>query len=464
MIAARKSRSFAPTAWAVIFSFLLPVTAVFADEEDDLRAESERLERAYDSFTDGDFEKMRGNGVLLNVVNAAYSTIEGVPVAGEWMRNVQDTNPGVFSETELAPYLTTPSNQKNTQRLMTTLFRETVGFHQRVGKSSLAMEKKADLMKRANLAFGRSFAKMSSYFDNYIEGPESLAERRAHFGNGGGERAMAFLSWAWDFVLHKGQYLFREVSMLFRGEAVPIPFIQLRSERRTDTINKIAADLRHAVRHEASRVMQLEGRSPRNFRDVVAAASGAMERVLGRADERDAEQVAMTVVAIDEMLKVTESSEVMQVGLRQRWVRRAYFGLALLAVYFGGPEVGPIFGWTLGLAERTTVGPLLAMIQATGTMLWAAHSRTTNSGLAFHRSMYGDGITVNGKPLPLVGRPGLIRQVEDLEGVGVIAPFVSSCKRAYEAAAEDAPDVVPLGPRRTRRRAPPPPTDSNAAA
>jgi len=446
VIARRTSRSFTHTAWAVIVSILLPITAVFADEEDDLKAEAERIEQAYQSFSDADFDKMRGNGVLLNVIEAAYNIVERIPVAGEWMRYNQDTNPGVFSAAELAPYVNTPSAQKNTQSLMTTLFRETVGYHQRVAASGLPIEKKAGLIKRANLAFGESFKRMTSYFDNYIEGPETWAERREHV-QGGGQRAIQFLGWAWDFILHKGQYIIREISMLFRGEALPLPFIQLRAERRTDAVTKIAGDLRHAVRREAARVLALEKRSPINFGEVVAAASGAMEEVLGRADERNAEQVAMTVVAIDEMLQVTEASEVMQVGLRQRWVRRAYLGLALVAFYFGGPEIGPIYGWTLGLAERTTPGGFLAMVQWTTLALWAAHSRTTNSGLAFHRSLYGDGLKVR---IPVVGRPGLIKETQDLERSAVLAPYIDTCKTVYDAAAGDA--IVPSGPRRTRRR------------
>ncbi len=441
---------FRVTAWSVIVSLLLPLTAVWAEtEEEALAKEAERIEKAYNSFTDEDYERMKGGGIIRNVVDDAYSVMERLPLIGEATRNFRDTDARGFSEQELTAYLNTPSPQKNTQQLMKTLMREHIGYIQRVAAADIPMEKKAELVQKVNGSFSKSFTTMTSYFDNYIEGPESLAERRGSYGPGAWEATKAVTTWSRDWLLHKGQYIIREVTALFRGEAIPLPFIQGRQERRTDTVQALASDIRHAVRAEAARVRQLQGGTIRSPGDLVLATRDAMEKAMGRGDDRNAEQVAMSVVAIEEMLKATEGSETVQYGMRQRWVRRCYMGLALLAFYFGGPEVGPIFGWTLGFAERTTVGPILAMIQWTGLALWAGRSRRQNSGLDYHKSLYGGILPVN---LPLVGRRGLYDELHALEISPALAPVIPGCRAVYGAAGGEAVVVAPAKPRRTFNR------------
>jgi hypothetical protein len=437
----------------VILSLLVAhVPPAFADGETEARyrAEAERIVLAYNTFTDEELATIRGSGFFRRIMDHVFSYLEAVPVLGERVRDIRETDPTQFSEEELARYTNTSSNQKNVELMMNQLFRETVGFIARMSaEEEVSVETRTEILKKVISATGFGFGRMTEPFEDPLPPAREFGDVWSEYQNAGYFKWFGFVHFGAQWALAQAQWIGREVTSLVTGQAVPIPFVEFSAERRSHSTEQLAREIRIQVRKDAARLMELNQQRGFSPRKLMLAATSFLQARLGNPDKRSKEHVLMSLVAMEEVIKATEDSEPLQHGTRNRVVRRFYMALAMVFLVYGGPEIGPFLGWSMGFAERTLVGSIAAMVQWVGASLWLARSRRQNSGLQYHKEVYG-GAT------PILGKRGLYDEIRSLTTTPDGRDFTRQC---HVLMATAGPNIVgseteaePPKRRPTRRR------------
>lgn len=377
--------------------FSTTVTAGDKDYED----EGARLVQAYTSFTPIELRRVRGSRFFRRIVDHMFAFIEATPIVGEQVQEWRETDPSGFSERELEEYLNTPSQSKNVERMLGELYRETVGFMARITSDPGVTDSvRARVLDEVSRSTAATFIELTRHYEDPFPAPSNLGSYWESYEGAGYFRWWSGVHFGFDWARYHAQWIGREVTALFTGQALPVPLVELSAERRTHATEQLAREVRDQVRKDLARLRSIQGQASYWPGDLVRGLVYSLQSKFGKADQRNEEQVLASLIALEELLRETESSKPMTDGGWHRMVRRFYFAQALYFLYFGGWEVGPLLGWSMGLAERTLGGSVAAMVQWTGFSLWLARSRYQNSGARYHRM-------VHGSALPLIGARGL---------------------------------------------------------
>lgn len=401
--------------WLLVILLLgsLGMNAFAGDENQATIEEAQRLTEAFESFSSSELERIPGPGVFKRVLNRAWRFIETMPLVGEYTSRHSDD---IFTEEDLNLILSSQDKEsRDVEGQLSELYHSTVMFVAKASSQETVADEVQVQLNQLMKKVGEVFGKMTKGFQDALPPPQGLeAYVSPHDTNL--ESFLGHSAFVGRWFFHHMSWIGLELSALIRGEAIPLPFLEGVSERRSAAAANLARSLRDQLRRDEARLTQLNP-SPDYFsmRYWMNTITNRLRPMLGlKSDIRTPEQVMLSLTALEALLNGAKNSELMREGKWHRTARRFYLALAAYFVWFGGPEVGPLFGPTFGLAERTTMGALVGMVQWVGLSGWLARSRTTNSGLAFYNAVQGRATWL---PRFAVGlrKEGLSQQVERLK-------------------------------------------------
>ncbi|MBY0370968.1 hypothetical protein K2X33_09795 [bacterium] len=405
---------------SVVLSFCIafgPATQAFAPTASSAFAsEAKRLIKAFDSIDEDAYASMQRDASLIQrttnrIVGSLRGMVERIPVIGRAFRQQENT---IFTEIDLKAFRENADVAEKVPRL----FRYVIGFIQRLSDdASVDDDDRGELLEKVTTRAAMAFEELTdSYADASPEPPSWDAVARSS-DNG----FQTFLSWATGKALYLFDFVSRDIVRLMpfgrRSRRADlqwmwpntniVPFMSGKDERTTAAVEAIGRDLKFAVEAEMAQYGAVKPNTNLWIWEKMASAikyridlaAGRATRVSPGDDE--AKAAAMSLTALESLIRKTESSEPMKDGQAHSFVQRVY---RFMAVYwFLTPPMEPFL-------ERTTFSPLVAAIMWSGAMLMMAHARRENSGLKYTRTMLGSRL-LRVLTFGLAGK-GLLRRVD----------------------------------------------------